>query len=500
MPRSREVLSHLRSNSSESYGQRLKSVFSIAVCFFVVRAAGEDRPLSSFWRPVFPTFLQEQVRESLSRIQSQVQDNQNNHLDLRGNRPTSGVRSVVTPLEDYALFSMQLGIGSLQKNLSAIIDTGSEAVLVQCGSRSRPVFDPAASQSYRQVPCISQLCLAVQQQTSNGSSQPCVNSSATCTYSLSYGDSRNSTGDFSQDVIFLNSTNSSGQAVQFRDVAFGCAHSPQGFLVDLGSLGIVGFNRGNLSLPSQLKDRLGGSKFSYCFPSQPWQPRATGVIFLGDSGLSKSKVGYTPLLDNPVTPARSQLYYVGLTSISVDGKTLAIPESAFKLDPSTGDGGTVLDSGTTFTRVVDDAYTAFRNAFAASNRSGLRKKVGAAAGFDDCYNISAGSSLPGVPEVRLSLQNNVRLELRFEHLFVPVSAAGNEVTVCLAILSSQKSGFGKINVLGNYQQSNYLVEYDNERSRVGFERADCSGAAGSFLVHSKLIAAIVLAILLNRQL
>ncbi|KAF3786507.1 Aspartic proteinase nepenthesin-2 [Nymphaea thermarum] len=53
--------------------------------------------------------------------------------------------------------------------------------------------------------------------------------------------------------------------------------------------------------------------------------------------------------------ANAQHYYVALHGISVGGKRLPIPESVFQFS-SDGSGGVVVDSGSTFTGLAEEAY------------------------------------------------------------------------------------------------------------------------------------------------
>lgn len=45
----------------------------------------------------------------------------------------------------------------------------------------------------------------------------------------------------------------------------------------------------------------------------------------------------------------------------MNGSKLSIPSSAFDTNPSSGDSGTIFDSGTTLAILVDEAYDAFMN-------------------------------------------------------------------------------------------------------------------------------------------
>ncbi|GKB94765.1 aspartyl protease AED3-like protein [Tanacetum coccineum] len=136
--------------------------------------------------------------------------------------------------------------------------------------------------------------------------------------------------------------------------SFGCIQKAVGGT--LPPQGVLGLGRGSLSLLSQSKS-LYKSTFSYCLPSFK-SPNFSGTLRLGPNGQPKN-IKYTPLLTNPRRPS---LYYVKLVGIKVGPKLVNIPASAFALNPNNG-AGTIIDSGTVFTRLVTPAYTAVRDEF-----------------------------------------------------------------------------------------------------------------------------------------
>ncbi|GLJ14254.1 hypothetical protein SUGI_0229100 [Cryptomeria japonica] len=109
------------------------------------------------------------------------------------------------------------------------------------------------------------------------------------------------------------------------------------------------------------------------------------------SGIIQSSPGlgmqFTPLLSNARYPS---FYYVGLNGISVGGEPVSIPEGTFTFDNSTG-RGTIIDSGTVITRLVEPAYNAMRDSF----RRQLSNLTRASPTnfFDTCYNKPSGDSI-----------------------------------------------------------------------------------------------------------
>ncbi|GLJ14248.1 hypothetical protein SUGI_0229010 [Cryptomeria japonica] len=130
-----------------------------------------------------------------------------------------------------------------------------------------------------------------------------------------------------------------------------------GVIQSLSFPGFVGFGKEPLSFVSQTAT-LYDSTFSYCFPSL-FSSAFTGSLLLGKGAVSASGLKFTPLLSNARYP---YFYYVGLNGISVGDELVSIPEGTLTLDESMG-RGTIIDSGTVITRLVEPAYNAMRDSF-----------------------------------------------------------------------------------------------------------------------------------------
>ncbi|AEE77055.1 Eukaryotic aspartyl protease family protein [Arabidopsis thaliana] len=132
-----------------------------------------------------------------------------------------------------------------------------------------------------------------------------------------------------------------------------------------------------------------------------------------------------------------------------------------------GNGGTVVDSGTTLAFLAEPAY---RSVIAAVRR---RVKLPIAdaltPGFDLCVNVSGVTK----PEKILP---RLKFEFSGGAVFVPPPRnyfiETEEQIQCLAIQSvDPKVGFS---VIGNLMQQGFLFEFDRDRSRLGFSRRGCA--------------------------
>ncbi|KAA8516799.1 hypothetical protein F0562_017091 [Nyssa sinensis] len=216
----------------------------------------------------------------------------------------------------------------------------------------------------------------------------CDNKSDNCTqncpaYLVQYGDGTTSGILLSETLDFPN------KAV--RDFVVGCS-----ILSTRQPSGIAGFGRGLMSLPLQ----MGLKKFSYCLVSHRFDdlPESSDLVLVGgsDSGKDETKgLSYTPFIKNPLTSnaAFQEYYYVSLRKITVGGKDVNIPFS-FLVPGSDGNGGTIVDSGTTFTfmerklfesvaREFEKQMANYTRATVVENRSGLQP----------CFDISSEKSV-----------------------------------------------------------------------------------------------------------
>ncbi|KAH0983746.1 hypothetical protein GBA52_010923 [Prunus armeniaca] len=162
-------------------------------------------------------------------------------------------------------YFMDVFIGTPPKHFSLILDTGSDLNWVQCApcyacfEQDGPHYDPKDSTSFRDISCQDPRCRLV---SSPDPPQPCKAENQTCPYFYWYGDSSNTTGDFSLETFTVNLTSHTGKAdfKRVENVMFGCGHWNRGLFH--GAAGLLGLGRGPLSFASQLQS-LYGHSFSY---------------------------------------------------------------------------------------------------------------------------------------------------------------------------------------------------------------------------------------------
>jgi Xylanase inhibitor C-terminal/Xylanase inhibitor N-terminal len=239
--------------------------------------------------------------------------------------------------------------------------------------------------------------------------------------------------------------------------------------------GLAGFGRGSPSIPAQ----LGLTRFAYCLISRKFDDDSSvsGSLFLGESAdiaLSDRDLQFVPFVHNPTKSVPfSVYYYVALRQITVGGRPVKLPAKAFYVGP-TGNGGTIIDSGTTFTYMEPASFNSVVAMFAQViggryNRSTLLESR---TGLKPCFILPAKSPVVALPQLVFQFQGGVEMRLPVENYFVAADAQA----VCLAVVTEGAAGRsvgGPSIIIGSFQQQNYYMMYDLARGRLGFRRQNC---------------------------
>lgn len=388
------------------------------------------------------------LQRDASRVQSLSELAVAASLGNNTSRPRMGFSSsVVSGLaQGSGEYFTRLGVGTPPRYVYMVLDTGSDVVWIQCApcrkcySQTDPIFDPSKSTSFAAIPCSSPLCRRLD--------SPGCNQRRRCQYQVSYGDGSFTLGEFSTETLTFRRT-------RVGRIALGCGHDNEGLFI--GAAGLLGLGRGRLSFPAQAGRRF-NNKFSYCLVDRSASSRPSSVIF-GDSALSRP-ARFTPLLKNPKLDT---FYYVELIGMSIGGTRVpGITASLFKLDPA-GNGGVIVDSGTSVTRLTRPAYVALRDAFRAG-ASHLKRGPDFSL-FDTCYDLS-GKTEVKVPTVVLHFRG-ADVSLPASNYLIPVDSKG---TFCFAFAGTMSG----LSIIGNIQQQGFRVVFDLAGSRVGFSPRGCA--------------------------
>ncbi|PKU84988.1 Protein ASPARTIC PROTEASE IN GUARD CELL 1 [Dendrobium catenatum] len=332
----------------------------------------------------------------------------------------------------------RINIGTPSKPYTVEIDTGSSLPWLQCLPCKRychrqldPIFNPAASSTYRTIPCSAAYCSALLSATLYPSG---CDSSHTCTYEAGYGDGSLSFGYLSQDTLSL-----SRSVAAFPKFIFGCGQNNKGLYGE--SAGIFGLAKNSISLFSQISPKF-GSSFSYCLSSRS----ATGYLSFG--GYNPGKFVFTPMTKSS---ADESLYSLKLSSIAVETQSITVSEES----PS------IIDSGTVITRLPEEVYSAVRAAVVRAI-GGKVARAPAYSLFDTCYKGSA-AEVP-TPEVAFVFGGGAVLRLPGSNVMFDVHSGVS----CLAFAAAKG-----VTIIGNWQQKTFDVVYDVGKGRIGFAGGGC---------------------------
>ncbi|KAI4389470.1 hypothetical protein MLD38_001693 [Melastoma candidum] len=341
-------------------------------------------------------------------------------------------------------YVLRVKIGTPGQVMYMVLDTSSNDAWAPCSGCtgcSNTTFSPTASSTYGgSLECSVPECAQV-------SSLQCpTTGTGACTFNQSYGGS-------SFAATLVRDSLTLGPDI-VGNYTFGCINTVSG--ASIPPQGLLGLGRGPMSLLSQTGALYSGI-FSYCLPSFR-SYYFSGSLKLGPIGQPKS-IRTTPLLHSP---HRSSLYYVNLTGISVGRVTVPIDPQYLAFDPVTG-AGTVVDSGTVITRLVEPVYNATRDEF-RKQVPGPFSSVGA---FDTCFTPASEAD---TPLITLHLEG-LDLKLPLENSLIHRSSGPQ---ACLAMAATPNNVNSVLNVIASFQQQNLRVVFDSPNSKLGIARELCN--------------------------
>lgn len=356
-----------------------------------------------------------------------------------------------------ALYFVELYVGSPPQKILPIADTGSNLVWVNCNPcQNCSFFDPNRSSSLSYVPCYSKECYAL------SSTLSCIfRPKMACKYSYGYMDNSSTTGAYIHETITLNTT--SGKSLKADKVLMGCGFDNQG-QTDIGSAGVLGLGQGPNSFATQTASLYEG-KFSYCLGNYLEPATLTSSLVFGDiiqesgASLLRKPIQYTPILQGG-----SSFYYVGIEEIAINGEKLPISIRTWEMDEF-GNGGTIIDSGTSLTYLAEDAYETILEALNVAITY-PRATTSSPQQFDLCFNTSGVSELK-LPEFSIVLEGGKTFSPPQENYIL-------EIEDDVSCLGLRPTTAPSPSIIGNLLQQNFFLQYNVQQSLLGFAPADCS--------------------------
>ncbi|KAJ0047966.1 hypothetical protein Pint_15878 [Pistacia integerrima] len=397
---------------------------------------------------LFPASSSQVVLLPLTHSLSKTQFTSIHHL-LKSTTTRSATRfhshhhrhqQVSLPLSPGSDYTLSFSLGNSNSSVSLYLDTGSDFVWLPCHpfecilceskpEKAQPLTisstastlscqSPVCSAAHSSLPT-SSLCAIAKCPLDSIETSDCKSFSCPPLY-YAYGDGSLIATLYKDS---LSMPVSSQKSLVLSNFAFGCAHTTLAEPV-----GVAGFGRGVLSFPAQL------------------------------SSLS-------PQLDG----------------ISVGKKNIPSPGFLKRVDRK-GNGGMVVDSGTTFTMLPKSLYDSVVAEFdrrvggSHERASGIEEKTG----LSPCYYLEKVANVPMVKLHFVGNGSSVVLPRRnyfYEFLDGGDGSKKKRNVGCLMLMNGgdekELSG-GPGATLGNYQQQGFEVVYDLEKRKVGFARRKCA--------------------------
>ncbi|GJR38733.1 basic 7S globulin-like protein [Tanacetum coccineum] len=264
--------------------------------------------------------------------------------------------------------------------------------------------------------------------------------------------------------------------------------SDSSFLRDFpdGVSGLAALGRFNYSLPSQV---FGSPQvFALCLPNFPYTTEYSGVAFFNTRGRYNIQQGgdlsshlrYTPLIINPIESTLitsfnyvpSAEYFIGLTSIKINGKQVDINPSLLTIN-NLGIGGTRLSTVTPYTTLHTSIYRPFIQLFINESMArNLTISTNPVSPFEVCLNASDIQDTwfgPKVPVIDLVMHSeDVFWKVYGSNSMVKVEGENGETSLwCLGFVDGGDEARTSV-VIGGKQMEENLLQFDLENERLGF--------------------------------
>ncbi|KAF3638009.1 putative centromere protein V-like [Capsicum annuum] len=354
-----------------------------------------------------------------------------------------------------------LPIGTPPQNQQMVLDTGSQLSWIQCHKKIPKIpppttsFDPSLSSSFSVLPCSHPLC---KPRIPDFTLPTSCDQNRLCHYSYFYADGTLAEGNLVREKITFSRSQTTPPLI------LGCA-------TESGDAeGILGMNLGRFSFASQAKVQ----KFSYCVPIRQGNHtvKPIGTFYLGQNPNSRT-FRYVNLLTFPQSQRMPNLdplaYTIGMVGIKINGKKLNISERVFRPNAG-GSGQTIVDSGTEYTFLVEEAYNKLREEIIRLAGRKLKKGYIYGDALDMCFDSQYRMEIERlIGDMTLQFENGVEILINKERMLDEVEGGIH----CVGIGRSETLGIAS-NIIGNFHQQNLWVEFDLRNRRVGFGKGECS--------------------------
>ncbi|KAK7281160.1 hypothetical protein RIF29_08894 [Crotalaria pallida] len=371
---------------------------------------------------------------------------------IEGSLTSDDYRTYLSPSLNGLVLLANISIGQPPIPQLVVIDTGSDIFWVMCNpclncDHVDILYDPSKSSTFSPS-CKTPTCGSERCKCSFNDQIP---------FNITYVDNSSALGTFSREMLVFETSDEG--TTQVSNIEFGCGYKNVHFKNDHEYNGILGLNTRPWSLASQL-----GQKFSYCIGSMLDKSYKYNQLVLGEGADLEG--------DSTSFLAFHHMYYITMEGISIGEKRLDITPEAFEFKTN-GEGGILLDSGSTFTYFVDDVYNILRNE--VRNLMSFKEFKFKECPWCLCYEGSIRRDLIGFPVVTFHFAEGAELALDTESFFQQLS----DDVFCMAIRPTSEFGITlKSSIIGLFAQQSYNVGFDLDKQLIYFQRIDCELLSG----------------------
>lgn len=124
----------------------------------------------------------------------------------------------------------------------------------------------------------------------------------------------------------------------------------------------------------------------------------------------------------------------------------------------------LFDTGTSFTYLVDPAYSRFSESFHSQVKD-RRRPPDPRIPFEYCYDMSPDANTSLIPTVSLTMKGGGQFALSDP---IIVISTQHELIYCLALIRS-----AELNIIGQNFMTGYRVVFDKEKLILGWKKSNC---------------------------
>ncbi|KAH9332043.1 hypothetical protein KI387_004151, partial [Taxus chinensis] len=170
-------------------------------------------------------------------------------------------------------------------------------------------------------------------------------------------------------------------------------------------------------------------------------------------------------------PHLNTMYYISVKSITV-GTTLAAidPHATFDIRED-GSGGFIIDSASTVTYLAPAAFRAVADVVDLTLN--WNEANGSDFGFSLCYQMPPGETPASFPDTMFYLEGGAEYVVEGKYNFAVVDEKTSLVCMLMLEMDEASVANGAPSILGNMQQQNYHILYDNGNQMLSFTPASC---------------------------